>query len=191
MARHRHDAESGPVTTALWPGVALVASLWLGVGGLIPASAAVTAVLATLLVSVAARRATPNRRPRVLVAAVVLSVGAVAAAALTTPLAGVPLPDIGILGRYTYLATEVLFGAITALLLARAGRETTRSVARTVAAVYPVAYLWDWYTLEVGVFAIPLRTGVEFVGIPLEEHLFMVVVPAFVLAVHETIVQRK
>ena len=56
---------------------------------------------------------------------------------------------------------------------------------RTVAVLYPLAYLWDWYTLEVGVFAIPLRTGVELLGIPLEEHLFMLVVPAFAIGVHE------
>jgi lycopene cyclase domain-containing protein len=56
-----------------------------------------------------------------------------------------------------------------------------------VAVCYPLAYVWDWYTLEVGVFAIPLRTGVELLGIPLEEHLFMLVVPAFVVGVHETL----
>ncbi|WP_394351789.1 lycopene cyclase domain-containing protein [Halogeometricum sp. CBA1124] len=77
------------------------------------------------------------------------------------------------------------FGAVAFGLLARAN--ALRRAAVTVAAVYPVAYLWDWYTLEVGVFAIPLRTGVELFGIPLEEHLFMVVVPALVLGVHETL----
>ena len=62
-----------------------------------------------------------------------------------------------------------------------------RGAARTVAVCYPLAYLWDWYTLTVGVFAIPLRTGVALLGIPLEEHLFMLVVPAFVVGVHETL----
>ncbi|MEF8852448.1 MAG: lycopene cyclase domain-containing protein [Haloarculaceae archaeon] len=98
-----------------------------------------------------------------------------------------PLPDIGVLGRYTYLATEVAFGAAALGLLLRAGRDASRSAALTIAVVYPTAYVWDWYTLTIGVFSIPLRTGYDFVGIPVEEHLFMIVVPAFVLAVHETI----
>nr|WP_255198882.1 lycopene cyclase domain-containing protein [Halorarius litoreus] len=88
-----------------------------------------------------------------------------------------------VLGGYTYLATEALFGSAAALLLWRTG--AWWAAARTVAVVYPVAYVWDWYTLEVGVFSIPMRTGVELLGIPLEEHLFMLVVPAFVVGVHE------
>nr|WP_232343158.1 lycopene cyclase domain-containing protein [Halosimplex litoreum] len=112
-------------------------------------------------------------------------------AAVVEPLAAVPLPDIGVLGPYTYLATEVVFGSFALGLLVRAGRGALRRTAVTVAVVYPLAYVWDWYTLEVGVFAIPLRTGVEFVGIPLEEHIFMVVVPALVLGVHETLHGRR
>jgi len=97
-----------------------------------------------------------------------------------------PLPDIGaVFGPYTYLATEVVFGAVAAALLYRAG--AVRRAARTVAILYPVGFVWDWYTLEIGVFAIPLRTGVELLGIPLEEHLFIVVVPSLVIAVHETV----
>ncbi|UWM56920.1 lycopene cyclase domain-containing protein [Salinirubellus salinus] len=95
------------------------------------------------------------------------------------------LPDIGVFGPYTYLVTEVGFGTAAALLLHRA--RAWWSAARTVAVLYPVAYLWDWYTLEVGVFSIPLRTGIELLGIPLEEHLFMLVVPAFVVGVHENL----
>jgi len=95
------------------------------------------------------------------------------------------LPDITVLGPYTYLATEVLFGSIAAGLLYRAGALVR--AAWTVAVLYPVAYVWDWYTLEVGVFAIPMRTGVELLGIPLEEHIFIVVVPAFVLGIHENL----
>ncbi|GAA0208029.1 lycopene cyclase domain-containing protein [Halobaculum roseum] len=104
--------------------------------------------------------------------------------------AGVALPDVSLLGPYTYLATEALFGAAAAVLLVRAGRDASWRAARTVAAVYPVAYVWDWYTLEVGVFSIPMRTGIELLGIPLEEHLFMLVVPALVLGVHETVNPR-
>nr|WP_235853563.1 lycopene cyclase domain-containing protein [Halosimplex salinum] len=110
-----------------------------------------------------------------------------AVAVAAEPFDGVPLPDIGVLGPYTYLATEVAFGTVALVLLVRAGRDALRRTGRTVAVIYPLAYVWDWYTLEVGVFAIPLRTGVELVGIPLEEHLFMVVVPALVLGVHETL----
>lgn len=95
------------------------------------------------------------------------------------------LPDIGVLGPYTYLATELLWGAVALALLRYA--DAFRVAARTTLVLYPFAYLWDWYTLEVGVFAIPLRTGVEFLGIPIEEHLFMLVVPAMVVGTHESL----
>jgi len=90
-----------------------------------------------------------------------------------------------VFGPYTYLATEVAFGAVALALLRYAG--ALRRSARTIAALYPIAYLWDWYTLEVGVFEIAMRTGVDLFGIPIEEHLFMIVVPALVLGIHETI----
>ena len=94
------------------------------------------------------------------------------------------IPDIGaVFGPYTYLATEVLWGAVAVGLLYRA--RALSAAARTVAVLYPIAYVWDWYTLHIGVFAIPLRTGVELLGIPIEEHIFMVVVPALVVGVHE------
>ena len=96
------------------------------------------------------------------------------------------LPDIGaVFGDYTYLASEVVFGALAFALLYRTN--ALRRAAVTVAALYPLAYVWDWYTLAIGVFEIHLRTGVEFLGIPIEEHLFMVVVPALVLGFHETL----
>jgi len=95
------------------------------------------------------------------------------------------LPDIGVFGPYTYLVTELLWGSIAVALVVHSG--STRYAARTVAALYPFAYAWDWYTLEVGVFAIPLRTGVELLGIPIEEHLFMLIVPAMVVGTHETL----
>ena len=101
------------------------------------------------------------------------------------PLAGVALPDIGVLGPYTYLATEVAFGTLAFALLFRVG--ALRRAARTILVLYPLAFVWDWYTLTVGVFAIQLRTGVDLAGIPVEEHLFMVVVPALVLGIHETL----
>ncbi|WP_411965442.1 lycopene cyclase domain-containing protein [Haloferax sp. YSMS24] len=154
--------------------------------GTFPPFAAVAA-LPFALVVVLARTASPRLATMMLVRGSYVFLALLVVAVAFRPLSGVSLPDIGVFGPYTYLATEILFGSIAAILLVRAGSDVVRRVARTVAVVYPVAYVWDWYTLEVGVFAIPLRTGVELLGIPLEEHVFMVVVPAFVLAVHETL----
>ena len=95
------------------------------------------------------------------------------------------VPNISVLGRYTYLATELFWGTIAVILLRRAG--ALRRAAVTIVALYPIAYVWDRYTLAVGVFEIPLRTGIEVAGIPLEEHLFMAVVPGLVIGIHETI----
>ena len=98
-------------------------------------------------------------------------------------------PDISVLGRYTYLATELVWGTVAVLLLHRAN--ALRKAAVTILALYPVAYLWDRYTLAVGVFDIKLRTGVDIAGIPLEEHLFMAVVPGLVIGFHETIFGKE
>jgi len=96
------------------------------------------------------------------------------------------VPDVGaVFGEYTYLASEVAFGAVAVALLYRA--KAFRRAVKTVIALYPVAYVWDWYTLHIGVFAVELRTGVDVLGIPVEEHLFMVVVPALVVSIHETL----
>jgi lycopene cyclase domain-containing protein len=97
----------------------------------------------------------------------------------------VTLPDIGVFGPYTYLVTELLWGTVAVALLWYA--DAFRAAGRVVAVVYLPAYVWDWYTLRVGVFEIPLRTGVELLGIPIEEHIFMVLVPSLVVGVHETI----
>ncbi len=93
--------------------------------------------------------------------------------------------DISVFGRYTYLLTEVVWGTVAVLLLRRAN--ALRKAAVTVLALYPIAYVWDRYTLAVGVFDIKLRTGIDIAGIPLEEHLFMAVVPGLVIGIHETI----
>ena len=95
------------------------------------------------------------------------------------------LPDIGVFGPYTYLVTEVVFGSVAFALLWRA--DALRRAGKTILALYPIAFAWDWYTLRVGVFAIELRTGVDLLGIPIEEHMFMVVVPALIVGMHETI----
>ncbi|XVH32055.1 lycopene cyclase domain-containing protein [Haloferacaceae archaeon DSL9] len=96
-------------------------------------------------------------------------------------------PDISIFGRYTYLVTELFWGTIAVALLWRAN--AFKTAARTILVLYPLGYLWDRYTLEVGVFEIPLRSGVEILDIPLEEHLFMLVVPGMVVGAHETLAQ--
>lgn len=93
--------------------------------------------------------------------------------------------DIGVFGRYTYLLTEVFWGAIAYSLLRRAN--ALSRAAKTLVVLYPVAYVWDRYTLAVGVFDIPLRTGIDLAGIPLEEHLFAVVVPSLVIGFHENL----
>lgn len=95
------------------------------------------------------------------------------------------IPDITVFGPYTYLVTEVFWGAVALALLSYSG--AGRDALRTILVLYPFAYLWDWYTLEVGVFAIPLRTGVDLLGIPIEEHIFILVVPAMVIGTHESL----
>ncbi|PSP66813.1 lycopene cyclase [Halobacteriales archaeon QS_1_69_70] len=91
--------------------------------------------------------------------------------------------DISVFGRYTYLATELFWGAVALALCRRTG--STRKALRVSLVLYPFAYAWDRYTLEVGVFDIPLRTGVEIAEIPLEEHVFMFVVPSMVVGTAE------
>ena len=95
------------------------------------------------------------------------------------------LPDIAVFGRFTYLVTIIFWGSVAGILLWRAG--AFRRAGKTILVLYPIGYLWDWYTLHVGVFDIILRTGIDVFGIPLEEHLFIIVVPALVLGIHETI----
>ncbi len=99
------------------------------------------------------------------------------------------IPDIGaVFGPYTYLVSELLFGSVALWLLIRA--DALPRATKTLLVIYPIGFVWDWYTLTIGVFAIPLRTGVELLGIPLEEHIFIVVVPALVLGIHENLRRR-
>ena len=94
-------------------------------------------------------------------------------------------PDITVFGRYTYLVTELFWGAVAFTLLRRTN--STRKALRVSLVLYPFAYAWDRYTLEVGVFDIPMRTGIEIAGIPLEEHVFMFVVPSMVVGTAEVL----
>jgi lycopene cyclase domain-containing protein len=164
----------------------MLAVLAFAIDGVVPASAPL-AIPAFAVVAAYATRAPPDLATQLLVRGAYVFLAVLVAAVFFRPLAGVALPDITVLGPWTYLATEVAFGSFAAVLFYRAGRGATLRAARTIAAVYPIAYVWDWYTLEVGVFAIPMRTGVEVLGIPLEEHIFMIVVPAVVLGIHETL----
>jgi lycopene cyclase domain-containing protein len=91
--------------------------------------------------------------------------------------------DISVFGRYTYLVTELFWGAVALSLCRRTN--STRKALRVSLVLYPFAYAWDRYTLEVGVFDIPLRTGIEVAGIPIEEHVFMFVVPSVVVGTAE------
>lgn len=97
-------------------------------------------------------------------------------------------PDITVFGRYTYLVTELLWGVVAFGLLQKT--DSTRAALRTCLVLYPFAYAWDRYTLEVGVFDIPLRTGIEVAEVPLEEHIFMFVVPSMVVGTYELLAER-
>jgi len=165
-------------------GVGMVAVIALSVTGVVPRGSAL-AVVPFLAVVVVARRAAAELATKLLVRASYLFFALLVVAVWLRPLAGVALPDVTALGPYTYLATEVLWGTVAVALVVRAG--AVRAAARTTAVLYPFAYVWDWYTLAVGVFTIPMRTGVELLGIPIEEHLFMLIVPTMVVGVHETL----
>ncbi len=158
--------------------------LWGTVSGLFPPSSPVAALAFGSIVLVA-RHAGSTVATMLLIRGAYVFLAVLLVAVWFRPLSGTGLPDITVLGAYTYLATEVVFGTVAFGLLSYAG--ALRSAARTVAALYPIAYIWDWYTLEVGVFDIAMRTGYDLFGIPIEEHIFMIVVPALVLGLHETI----
>ena len=161
----------------------LLGVLWGTLGGLFPPASPVAA-LAFGSVVIVARRARPTIATMLLIRGAYVFLAFLLVAVWFRPLSGATLPDITVLGPYTYLATEVVFGAAALTLLIYAN--ALRSALRTIAAVYPIAYVWDWYTLEVGVFEIAMRTGYTLFGIPIEEHIFMFVVPGLVLGVHET-----
>ncbi len=162
----------------------LVGVLWGTVGGFFPPSSPLAALAFATIVLIAIR-AEPAIATMLLIRGAYVFLALLFVAVWFRPLSGATLPDITVLGPYTYLATEIFFGAIALGLLYYA--DALRGAAYTIAALYPMAYVWDWYTLEVGVFEITMRTGFDLFGIPIEEHLFMIVVPALVLGIHETI----
>ena len=162
----------------------LIGVLWGAVSGAFPPSSPVAAI-AFALVAFVAYRAGPTIATMLLIRGAYVFLALLLVAVWFQPFTSVALPDITVFGSYTYLVTEFLFGSLALVLLVYAG--ALWAALRTIVALYPIAYLWDWYTLEVGVFDITLRTGVDLVGIPIEEHLFMIVVPALVIGIHETI----
>ncbi len=164
--------------------IGLVGVLWGTIGGLFPAFAP-TGALVFGSIAFVAGRSHPALATMLLIRGAYVFFALLFVAVWFRPLSGSTLPDIAAFGPYTYLATEIAFGTVAFGLLYYA--QALRSAARTIAALYPIAYLWDWYSLEVGIFEITIRTGYELFGIPIEEHLFMVVVPAFVVGVHETV----
>ena len=165
-------------------GAGMVVVAALAVTGVVPRGSAL-AVVPFAAVAVVARRADAELATMLLVRASYLFFALLVVAVWLRPLDGITYPDITLLGPYTYLATEVLWGSIALALVIRAG--AVRAAARTALVLYPFAYVWDWYTLTVGVFSIPMRTGIDLLGIPLEEHLFMLIVPTMVVGVHETL----
>jgi len=169
--------------------VGLFAVVPLSITGVLPAGAPAASLVFGAVVAVAMRRE-PSTATMLLVRGAYLFLAVLLVAVFFEPLAGVPLPDITVFGPYTYIVTEVVFGAAALALLVRASQGALCRAGRTIMALYPIAYVWDWYTLEVGVFAIQMRTGVNVLGIPLEEHIFMIVVPALVLGIHETVNAR-
>ncbi|WP_368409461.1 lycopene cyclase [Halovenus salina] len=162
----------------------LIGVLWGTLSGLFPPSSPLGA-LAFGAVAVAASRGGPTVGTMLLIRGAYVFLALLVVAVWFEPFSAVALPDITALGSYTYLATEIAFGSLALALLVYAG--ALGRAARTLLAVYPIAYVWDWYTLEVGVFDITMRTGYDLFGIPIEEHIFMLVVPGLVIGMHEAI----
>lgn len=162
----------------------LVGVLWGTIGGAFPPSSPLAALALAPIVLIAFR-AGPTIATMLLIRGAYVFLALLLVAVWFRPLTGIGLPDISVLGPYTYLTTEVFFGAIALGLLYYA--DALRSAAYTIAALYPIGFIWDWYTLEVGIFEITMRTGSELFGIPIEEQLFLLVVPALVVGIHETI----
>jgi len=162
----------------------LLSSLWLTVDGTFPPFAFL-ATVAFGAVALSARGSGPRIATMLLIRGSYVFLAALIVAVAFEPIAGVPLPDVGVFGAYTYLLTELAFGTIAFALLYRA--DALAAYVRSMVVIYPIAYVWDWYTLEVGVFEIPLRTGWVLFDIPVEEHLFILVVPALVIGLYESV----
>lgn len=162
----------------------LVIVLWGTVTGVFPSGTPLAIGVFCVLAGIAIRKPAPIAT-MLLIRSVYVFFAVLLGILWFQPDVAVVLPDISVFGRFTYLVSELGFGVLAFVLVYYAN--AIRTTLRTIIVLYPLAFIWDWYTLRVGVFEIPLRTGYDFVGIPLEEHLFMVVVPALVIGVHETL----
>ena len=98
------------------------------------------------------------------------------------------------LGRATYLAlmAACLLGTLPLELVLNAG--VYRRPRRWLAAVVPVFLvfnLWDWVAIRRGHWAYSPRytTGIELLGLPLEELAFFVVVPTCALLTYQAVVR--
>lgn len=158
--------------------------LWGTVTGVFPRGAPIAIVGFGVLAGIALRKPAPIAT-MLLIRSVYVFFALLLGILWFHPFESVILPDIGVFGQYTYLVTELWFGAFASVLVYYAN--AVRAAVKTIFVVYPVAYVWDWYTLSVGVFSITMRTGYTVFGIPIEEHVFMLVVPALVIGIHETL----
>ena len=98
------------------------------------------------------------------------------------------------LGRATYLAlmAACLLATLPLELVLKAG--VYRRPRRWLAALVPVFLvfnLWDWVAIRRGHWTYSLRytTGVELLGLPLEELVFFLVVPTCALLTYQAVVR--
>ena len=98
------------------------------------------------------------------------------------------------LGRATYLALMAACLLVTLPLELVLGAGVYRRLRRWLAAVVPVFLvfnLWDWVAIRRGHWTYSLRytTGIELLGLPLEELVFFVVVPTCALLTYQAVVR--
>jgi lycopene beta-cyclase len=99
-----------------------------------------------------------------------------------------------VLGRATYLALMAACLAVTLplelVLRARVYRRPRRWLAALVP-VFLVFNLWDWVAIRRGHWTYSDRytTGIELLGLPLEELVFFLVVPTCALLTYQAVVR--
>jgi len=99
-----------------------------------------------------------------------------------------------VLGRATYLALMAACLLVTLPLELVLDAGVYRRPRRWLAAVVPVFLvfnLWDWVAIRRGHWTYSLRytTGIELLGLPLEELVFFVVVPTCALLTYQAVVR--
>jgi lycopene cyclase domain-containing protein len=99
-----------------------------------------------------------------------------------------------VLGRATYLALMAVCLAVTLplelVLRARVYRRPRRWLAALVP-VFLVFNVWDWVAIRRGHWTYSDRytTGIELLGLPLEELVFFLVVPTCALLTYQAVVR--